>query len=521
MLWSSDSLPAAKGKGRTSPRARRKARAVLDRPPLQGWRTTDEDEVALRRWRGRTEIFAVEPIEPEQPIFGAFRVRSGSGSVYEVEIRSFESFTNSCGCLDHRANGLGTCKHIEGVLAALRQGGGRTFRVAAGRGNPRVEVFLDRRGGAAPSLAWSVGGRTAGAARRFLAPFFGSDGTLARDPKKIEALISAWRVAPASVRRQVRVSRHFAPWLDRQRRERSREEARAAFLAEVRDGSAGFDLLRRPLLPYQREGVLHLAFGERALLADEMGLGKTIQAIAACELLARREDISRVLIVCPASLKAEWEEQIACFTPRAARSVFGPRAARLAAYREPTFFNIVNYEQVLGDAPDINEILRPDVIILDEAQRIKNWQIKTARQVKSLRSPYAFVLSGTPVENRIDELYSIVQYLDPELVGPLFRFNRDFYELDERGRPVDYKNLTELRRRLQPLMLRGRKCDVEAELPGRTVKNYFVPMVEEQALRYADYGRQAAALLAQAKRRPLTPKEFDRLQMLLACMRMI
>ena len=169
------------------PCARRKARAVLDRPPLQGWRTTDEDEVALRRWRGRTEIFAVEPIEPEQPIFGAFRVRSGSGSVYEVEIRSFESFTNSCGCLDHRANGLGTCKHIEGVLAALRQGGGRTFRVAAGRGNPRVEVFLDRRGSAAPSPAWSVGGRTAGPARRFLAPFFGSDGTLARDPKKIEA----------------------------------------------------------------------------------------------------------------------------------------------------------------------------------------------------------------------------------------------------------------------------------------------------------------------------------------------
>jgi SNF2 family DNA or RNA helicase len=201
--------------------------------------------------------------------------------------------------------------------------------------------------------------------------------------------------------------------------------------------------------------------------------------------------------------------------------VFGPRAARLAAYREPTFFNIMNYEQVLGDAPDINEILRPDVIILDEAQRIKNWQIKTARQVKSLRSPYAFVLSGTPVENRIDELYSIVQYLDPELVGPLFRFNRDFYELDDRGRPVDYKNLTELRRRLQPLMLRRRKRDVEAELPGRTVKNYFVPMVEEQALRYADYRRQAAALLAQAKRRPLTPKEFDRLQMLLACMRMI
>lgn len=333
--------------------------------------------------------------------------------------------------------------------------------------------------------------------------------------------LSAWHVAPVAVRQQVRVSRHFAPWFDRLRRERSRKQARAAFLAEVRNGAASFDLLRCPLLPYQREGMLHLVFGERALLADEMGLGKTIQSIAACELLARRKNVGRVLVVCPASLKAEWEEQIARFTERSVRSVFGSRAARLAAYREPAFFNIVNYEQVLGDAPDINEVLRPDVIILDEAQRIKNWQIKTARQVKSLRSLYAFVLTGTPVENRIDELYSIVQYLDPELIGPLFRFNRDFYDLDARGRPVDYKNLAGLRRRLQPVMLRRRTCDVEAELPGRTVKNYFVPMAEEQALRYADYSRQAATLLAQVKRRPLTPKEFERLQMLLACMRMI
>jgi hypothetical protein len=131
------------------------------------------------------------------------------------------------------------------------------------------------------------------------------------------------------------------------------------------------------------------------------------------------------------------------------------------------------------------------------------------------------VLTGTPVENRIDELYSIVQYLDPELVGPLFRFNRDFYALDERGRPVDYQNLAELRARLQPVMLRRRKCDVESELPGRTVKNYFVPMAEEQRLRYEDYHVPAARLIAQAQRRPLTQAEFERLMMLLGCMRMV
>jgi superfamily II DNA or RNA helicase len=358
-------------------------------------------------------------------------------------------------------------------------------------------------------------------ARDWIASFVGPDGTLASNPNEVEALVSAWRTAPADIRRRIRVSRHFSPWLERLRRVSSREQARATFLAEVKDGAASFDLLHHPLLPYQREGMLHLAFGERVLLADEMGLGKTVQAIAACELLARRKGIARVLVVCPASLKAEWEEQIARFTERPARSVFGARPARLAAYREPTFFTIVNYEQVLGDAQDMNEILRPDVIVLDEAQRIKNWQTKTARRVKSLRSPYAFVLTGTPVENRIDELYSIVQYLDPELVGPLFRFNREFYALDERGRPVDYKNLAELRRRLQPVMLRRRKSDVESELPGRTVKTFFVPMVEEQRLRYDDYRVPAARLIAQAQRRPLTPKEFDRLMQLLACMRMV
>ena len=449
-------------------------------------------------------------------------MQSGSGAFYEVEIRDLNGFRNSCGCIDHRANGLGTCKHIEGVLAALRQRSARAFREVAARGTSRIEVFLDRRGAATPALMWPAGGRRrASAASRWLAAFIEPDGTLACDPNKVEALVSAWRVAPADIRRLIRVSRHFGPWLGRLRREHLREEARASFLAEVKDGAATFDVLRHPLLPYQREGMLHLAFGERVLLADEMGLGKTVQAIAACELLARRKSIQRVLVVCPASLKAEWEEQIARFTDRPARCVFGARPARLATYREPTFFTIVNYEQVLGDAADINEILHADVVVLDEAQRIKNWQIKTARRVKSLRSTYAFVLTGTPVENRIDELYSIVQYLDPELVGPLFRFNRDFYELDERGRPVDYKNLGELRRRLQPVMLRRRKSDVEAELPGRTMKTYFVPMVEEQVARYEEYKNQAARLLALAQRRPLSPKEFDRLQMLLACMRMI
>ena len=222
--------------------------------------------------------------------------------------------------------------------------------------------------------------------------------------------------------------------------------------------------------------MLHLAFGERALLADDMGLGKTIQAIAAAELLRRLNDIARVLVVCPASLKGEWQEQIGRFSGAATLLVTGPRNARLAQYARPEFFTVVNYEQVVSDAADINRTLRPDIIILDEAQRIKNWQTKTARAVKSLVSPYAFVLTGTPIENRIDEIYSIVQYLDPGLLG----------------RPIGYKNLDHLMRRLQPIMLRRRKRDVETQLPGRTVCTYLVSMADVELVEVAVEAEQRA-----------------------------
>src|SRR6266849_10048768 len=137
------------------PRVAKKARAVLDRPPPpQGWRTTDEDEIALRRWRGSTEIVAIEALEPEHPFFGTFRAQSGSGGFYEVEIRSLDGFVNSCGCIDHRVNGLGTCKHIEGVLAALEGRRGKAFRAAATQGNARIEVYLDRRDAAVPTVTY-------------------------------------------------------------------------------------------------------------------------------------------------------------------------------------------------------------------------------------------------------------------------------------------------------------------------------------------------------------------------------
>ncbi|OGV36119.1 MAG: hypothetical protein A3E88_07100 [Legionellales bacterium RIFCSPHIGHO2_12_FULL_35_11] len=281
------------------------------------------------------------------------------------------------------------------------------------------------------------------------------------------------------------------------------------------------DIVKYPLLPYQQEGVQHLAFTERALLADEMGLGKTVQAIAASILLQQTKQIQRVLVVTTASLKSEWEEQIAKFTDLSSLPILGTRAKRLKQYRQDAFFYLMNYEQVVSDHAEIQQILAPDIVILDEAQRIKNWQTKTANAIKELKSRYAFVLTGTPIENRIDDIYSIVQFLDPHIFGSLFRFNRDFYTLDEAGKPIGYKNLDELYRRLRPIMLCRKKKDVEDELPQRLNNNYFVSMDQEQRSRYEDYETIVARLTNHAKHRPLRKEEFERLQQALACMRMI
>jgi superfamily II DNA or RNA helicase len=486
-----------------------------------GWSTSDDDEIERRRLRGVNEALRIEPHTPDAGFFGCYRVRSGDGQRYRVEIRSLSEPINSCDCPDHRINGLGTCKHIEATVLRLQQRRKRAFHQAAGAGSPFIEIFLDRRDHQV-RIHWPQGNQRRSLARDFLVPFFDGEGALAGKPlDTLPALERSFNAAPTHVRRRIRFSEELNPWLEMLDRDAQQRRARQHFETEVAAGNTSLDLVRHPLYAYQQEGMLHLAFTGRALLADEMGLGKTVQAIAACELLRRSRGIRRVLVISPASLKGEWEEQIAKFTDLPAHIIQGPRVSRLRQYHEPAFFFLANYEQVRPDINEINNTLAPDVIILDEAQRIKNWQTKTAVSVKRLKSPYAFVLTGTPLENRIDEIYSIVQFLDPRIFGPLFRFNRDFYQLDEKGRAIGYQNLDQLHQRLQPVMLRRRKEEVEGQLPARTINTYFVAMHKEQSLRYEEYEAKAARLAAIARRRPLKKEEMERLQQYLACMRML
>ena len=499
----------------------------LEAPSAHNWRTSDEDEINRRRWRAQNESFAITNLDARHPIFSNFRVQSGSGMAYIVEVRDPAQRHCSCQCVDFRINGLGTCKHVEAVLAHLEARFKRLFQSATATGSPRIEILLD------PAAETLRAHCATGPLPRGLKKWFGDDGRLrAGFPEDAVAALSALALDSLP---ELRLAQEIAPWLETRRRAVERKQLRRDYELKVQSGEWPAHETKVPLFPYQRDGMLHLAFTERALLADEMGLGKTIQAIAACALLHRLGQARRVLVVTPASLKTEWEEQIQRFTDLPYQLVFGARFERLKAYdaagasrslnAQPAaahapFFTIVNYEQMLADSLEVNQRLQPDIVVLDEAQRIKNWSAKTTQAIKRLRSRHAFILTGTPIENRIDELYSLMDFLDPALLGPLFRFNREYYDLDDRGRPSGYRNLARLQDRIRPCLLRRRKSDVETELPARTDRNFFVPLTAQQKVEYENYEAIVARLAAVAKRRPLSQPEQDKLLRTLGMMRM-
>ncbi len=492
-------------------------------PSVHNWRTTDQDEIERRRARAQSEEFHIVNTDSRHPIFSNFRVSSSSGLTYMVEIRDVRERQFACDCVDFRINGLGTCKHVEAVLLHLRARSRRLFQAAIKEGSNRLEVVPDL---ARNSLRLLNGH---GPLPVPLRQWFDDQGKLKNG--ETEEAINEMRRLSAGALPELRCSHELDEWLRTRRCAEERKQLRREYELKAQSGESPAQETKVPLFPYQREGMLHLAFTERALLADEMGLGKTIQAIAACALLHRLGRARRALVVTPASLKTEWEEQIQRFTSLSCQLVFGSRTQRLQAYdaaattcvngNHQPFFTIVNYEQMLSDALEVNERLQPDIIVLDEAQRIKNWSTKTTQAVKRLRSRYAFVLTGTPIENRIDDLYSLMGFLNPAVLGPLFRFNREFYNLDDRGRPVAYRNLDRLNERIRPYMLRRRKADVETELPERTDRNFFVPLSAEQQAEYDRHYGIVARLTSIANRRLLTQQEQEKLLRHLNMMRMV
>jgi len=260
----------------------------------------------------------------------------------------------------------------------------------------------------------------------------------------------------------------------------------------------------------------------RLVLADDMGLGKTAQAIAAAHVLFHARRVERGLLVVPATLKDQWLREWRLFSDTPLSVVDGNPAARAAAYRATRRgFLVTNYEQVLRDL-DLIQRWKADLVVLDEAQRIKNWATKTAAYVKALRPAYRLVLTGTPMENRLEELASLLDWVDDMALEPKWRLTPAHAEYaDGRREVVGVRHLDTLRARLAGCLLRRGRREVAAQLPSRTDTVVPVAITEPQAEAHAELDAPIAKILGQARRRPLTQAEFLRLMSYLTTQRII
>ncbi|HRH85458.1 MAG TPA: DEAD/DEAH box helicase [Rubrivivax sp.] len=440
-------------------------------------------QAALRRQFGREQGFELHNLGSE-PLFSDFQVRNPQGGTqYRVAIRGSAPGSNFCSCPDFATNDLGTCKHIEFTLSRLAGKRGAKAALARGRQPEFSEIWLDyagarhvrwRAGKACPSEVLQQAGQLFDAATGAL-PWERLDG--------LEPLLRAAAQAGHELRCHDDVWQFVAQIRDGERRQRALHQAYPKASADK-----GLNkLLKTRLYPYQAEGALFAARAGRALLGDEMGLGKTIQAIAAAELFARHFGVQRVLVVCPTSLKHQWRGEFARFSGRAAQVIGGLRARREAQYREDAFCKIVHYETLARDA-DLIDAWAPELVIADEAQRIKNWNTIAARALKRIASPYAIVLTGTPLENRLEELISIVQFVDRHRLGPTWRLLDEHQKRDEAGRVIGYHGLDHIGRTLAPVMLRRRKAEVLTQLPARVDNRIFVPLTPQQRLHHDENG---------------------------------
>ena len=415
---------------------------------------------------------------PKGTPWGDYGVQSTSGASYRVALRGPGLFDNYCSCPDFSSNTLGTCKHIESLLA--QQGARRRSSLKTTR-YERERASLSLHYGGSLGVRLNLPSEPTPALERIAARYFDDSGLLLRKHYgRFANILGEIRgIDDAAV-----VYTDALDYVDRlneldQGLRWERQQVR-----KLEAGSLALDgVVKTKLFPYQMRGALFAAGRGRVVLADDMGLGKTVQAIAAAELLRRRRGIERVLVIAPASVKYQWKTEIERFTDLSAQVIDGLIPQRRKLYAQPAFFNLINYELVLKDLERI-QALGADLIILDEAQRIRNWTTATARSVKQLKSRYAIVLTGTPLENKLQELYSVVEFVDGRLLGPAFRFLHEHIETDESGKLIGYRGLNRIHEQLKPVLLRRTRKEVLRELPERTDQIFRVPMTKQQAEPY-------------------------------------
>ncbi|MCP4153025.1 MAG: DEAD/DEAH box helicase [bacterium] len=478
-----------------------------ERDAFEGEKYT-RDEMIRRVIKERKERAGKEDfsVELSDNAYGFHRIKTSAGKTYDITIRDFNSGSGYCSCPDFKTNKLATCKHLIVANSRVKQ----AFpinKIVKNQPYPFLEIFCDPLNDY--HITYYYKGKLEHRLDSLLKNYFVNGDYIL--PNRyllfIPFLKEASNFKKILVRPEVeeKVAEHF----DRLELEKLKRNVRPDFSG-----------IKATLFPYQEKGVLFSLFKKGNIIADEMGLGKTIQAISTAMLKRDIFGFRRVLVVCPASLKYQWKKEIERFTGQEAVVVEGLRSKRQALYRDAsTYFLVANYEAVMRDITVIKKY-PPDMIILDEAQRIKNYDTKTSHAVKAIPKKHSLVITGTPIENRLIDLYSIMNFIDPDYLAPLWEFsmNHCLFDKSKKNKINGYYNLQALKKRLETKIIRREKSDVMEELPEVQEMTVPITLSDHQMEIHMGYARRLAPLLAKKFK---TVYDMQRIFQILTSMRMV
>ena len=444
-------------------------------------------------------------IEWANNIYGEHILRNEKDVAYRVTLRDFDRQIGYVDSSDLRTNKLGTTKHIMWAFNELKNNPDLYEKMS--KEYPFVEIYCDPLNDY--KITWFFPHELEKEEEKLINSFFKSGQFYPNEKAKefLNFINKAQDFDRIYIRSEVR--KKVADAFNKEMLGRLKNVARP-----------DYSVINATLFPYQKDGVEFALFREGTIIADEMGLGKTLQALTVAILKKQIFDFKRTLVICPASLKYQWKREIEKFSDEKAVVVEGRPKEREKIYEESdAYFLIINYETVLRDGFFINQ--NPaDFIILDEAQRIKNFETKTAQNIKKLKRKHNLVITGTPIENRLVDLYSIVQFVSPDFLTPLWEFSYQhcFFDVNQKNKVTGYYNLQNLKERMQELLIRREKRNVIRDLPNLTQINVPVNLHPDQQDYHSGFAKGIAKIL---RKKFKTAFDWQMLMNLLTQMRMV
>jgi len=483
-----------------------------------------EWQMALRKQQAEKEAFVVSKVD-DVDSSGEYRVENpAKRNAYKVVYRGKDSIWNYCSCMDFKTSQLGTCKHLEAVKLWTKHKRKQTDEPTYS------SVYIDYKGPRRVKIRF--GEDNGEILKRLAKDYFDEEGVMREEAfAKFDVFLQAAKAIDEGFR-------CYDDALDYiiEQREKIR---RAQLMTKRYDDETLDKMLTVNLYPYQKEGIRFAIKAGKAIIADEMGLGKTIQAIASAEIYLREGIAESVLIVCPTSLKYQWKKEIEKFTggdrieaeadyiedgricPKVV-VVEGNPQHRAELYQARAPYKIVSYHAMTNDVRHQGRLMT-DVLIMDEIQRLKNWDTQIAMAARKVESRYAVLLSGTPLENKLEELYANMELVDQFCMGPYWKFRDEHILIDpDKGSVVGYKNLNAVGETISHRLIRRTKKGVQLQLPKRSDQYLLVPVTLEQADYHAEFKMEVSRILQKyQKYHFMSEQDRKRLMLLLAQMRMV